>query len=344
MNSLERFVATLKHEKPDRVPAYPLVNSVSRKILGISYEEWSKDVDKCAECIIGITDELDLDCITTLVDLSVEAADFGQEIIYFEDKAACPSEDKLIKSVEDYDKIKFVDPTKPGRMKDNIDLTKIIMEKRGKEKAVASFVFGPLGVLSMLRGLDKMLMDLYDAPEQVHKALKEVSKTIFALSDALVDTGVHAIMFDTLYASSNIMSEEMWDEFEGQYMQEIADHVIKRGCMTMIHSCGNGPYFDAQINRMHPSAFSFLYWPNNCSSYEEMAEKYGNKLALIGCVPPAFVMTASEDEIVAECKKQIDIFKDTNSFTLATGCEYPALLDFERAKIMVDVAKTYGKY
>lgn len=70
------------------------INSVSRKAIGINYEEWTKDVDLCAKAIIKTTEELDLDIICTLVDLSVEAADWGQELRYFEDKAACPSENK----------------------------------------------------------------------------------------------------------------------------------------------------------------------------------------------------------------------------------------------------------
>lgn len=52
MNSLERVTMTLQHKEADRVPVYPIINSVSRKALGISYEEWTKDVDLCAEAII----------------------------------------------------------------------------------------------------------------------------------------------------------------------------------------------------------------------------------------------------------------------------------------------------
>ena len=90
MTSRERFAAMLNHKTPDRMPVYPLVNSISRQSLGITYEEWTKDINKCAEAIIRTTDELELDCLCTLVDLSVEAAAFGQELLYFKDKAACP--------------------------------------------------------------------------------------------------------------------------------------------------------------------------------------------------------------------------------------------------------------
>jgi uroporphyrinogen decarboxylase len=94
MNSLERVSLALQHKEPDRVPVYPLLNSVSRKALGITYEEWAKNTEKCAQAIIKATEEIGADCICTLVDLTVEAADWGQEVIYHADLAANPNLDR----------------------------------------------------------------------------------------------------------------------------------------------------------------------------------------------------------------------------------------------------------
>lgn len=344
MNSLGRVSLTLNHKPADRIPVYPLINSVSRKILGISYDEWSNNVDKCAEAIIKTTDALDIDVITTLVDLSVEAADWGQEILFFEDKAGCPSKNKLIQTPEDYAKIKEIDPRKTKRMAEHIELCKKLVVAKGNEKPIVAFLFAPLGILSMMRGMDNLMVDLIMEPDKVKPALEEIKKTLITLCDAVIDTGVHAIMFDTLFASKTIMKEKMWDKFEGVYMEEIANHVKSRGCMLMIHNCGKGPYFDAQIKRMDPIAFSFLHYPNNCNSFEEMAEKYGDKLCLIGHVDPGWLMSATEEETREESIKEINVFKNTNSFILATGCEYPAPLDFTKAEIMVECVKTYGVY
>ena len=123
MTSRERFAAMLNHKTPDRMPVYPLVNSISRQSLGITYEEWTKDINKCAEAIIRTTDELELDCLCTLVDLSVEAADFGQELLYFTDKAACPDPaHRVVPTEGDYDKIPRIDPAKGKRMSEHVEL------------------------------------------------------------------------------------------------------------------------------------------------------------------------------------------------------------------------------
>lgn len=344
MNSLERVSLILQHKEADRVPVYPIINSISRKTLGITYEQWTKDVNLCTDSIIKITDKLDLDVITTLVDLSVEAADWGQELLYFEDKAACPSENRVIKSAEDYAKIKRINPRETPRMSEHIELCRKLVEAKGKEKPIVAFVFGPLGITGMLRGQDKMFMDLMMTPDEVHLCLREITETLKEFCTAAIETGVHAIMFDTLFASKTIMSKTMWDEFEGVYMQELADHVRNQGCMVMIHNCGGGVYFDIQIERMKPTAISFLHVPDDASSYAEIKEKYGKDITLIGHVDPGWLMTATLQEVEDECKNQIDTFKKGGGFILSTGCEYPAPLNFEKAKVMVETAKEYGKY
>lgn len=345
MNSIERMIKTLNHEEADRIPVYPLINSVSRKSLGITYEEWTKDIHKCAEAIIKTTDELDLDCICTLVDLSVEAADFGQELLYFDDKAACPNDkNRVIKDEDDYEKVKYVNPLETPRMSEHIELARLLVEARGKEKPIVGFVFGPLGILSMLRGQSELFVDTLIEPELLHAPLEEITKTLIDFCDGLIDAGVHAIMFDTLFASASIMSEEMWEEFEGDYIERLANHVHSRGCMVMLHNCGNGAYFEAQIKRMNPCLISFLHIPFGCSSYEEAKEKYGDKVTLMGTLDPGWVYASTNEEVRQASIDMTNIMKKGGGFVLATGCEYPAPLDFEKAKIMVDVAKTVGKY
>ena len=50
MNSYERVAAALRLEKPDRVPVYPILAGVNRKLIGASYEKWSTDAETCAAC------------------------------------------------------------------------------------------------------------------------------------------------------------------------------------------------------------------------------------------------------------------------------------------------------
>jgi len=345
MTKMERVVKCLQHQEADRVPVYPILSGVTRKLVNATYEEWSTNADVCAEALYTAAEKFDLDCIVTLIDLSVECDAWGQKLIFHENDAAHPDYSAcVIKEIEDYAKIKKVDYRTSKRMMMHIDTCKQLVEKSNGELPVVAFVFGPLGVLSMLRNQEDMYMDLYDDPDAVKAAAREINETLKEYTAALVDTGVSGIMFDTLFASGTIMSKDMWVEMEGGLVKELADVVHGKNSLVMIHNCGQRIYFDVQIEAMNPCAISFLYPPDDCNDLTECKEKYGDKVALIGCVTPAKAVIGTDEEWDAECKEQIDIFKKGGGFMLATGCEYPSGADFDRAERMVAIAKTYGAY
>jgi len=345
MNSLERVSLILQHKEADRVPYYPLLNSVASKLIGATYDQLAKDADICAKAYIAITEKYDLDVICTLTDLSVEAADFGAEIIYDENEAAYPHPtNRFIKSAEEYNKIKPIDVRKGERMMTHVKLCNLLMEAKGSEKPVVAFAFGPLGILSMLRGQEDIFMDLILEPKAVHTALEVITENLIQYYDLIMETGVHAIMFDTLFASQSILSKEMWDEFEGPYIEKLAKHIHSKGVMVMIHNCGNGVYFDVQIKRMQPEAISFLHVPADCKDFSECKEKYGHLTTLIGCFDPSLLITGTDKAIIQATKRDIDLFKKDGGFILSTGCEYPSALNFDKADIIIKTAKEYGKY
>ncbi|HHY81519.1 MAG TPA: uroporphyrinogen decarboxylase [Clostridiales bacterium] len=345
MTALERVALTLRHIEADRVPVYPLLNGISRKLVNASYRDWTLNAEITAEAYCKVTEQFGLDCIVTLTDLSVEAGDFGQELVFPENEAAHPNfSNYMIKEIEDYAKIEPIDFRKGTRMKEHVKLCDMLVKAKGKEYPIVAFVFGPLGILSMLRGQANIFMDILDDPDAVKRAVKAINETLKDYTSALISTGVNAIMLDTLFASQSIMSKGMWKEFEGVYVRELAEHIHKQDCMVMIHNCGNGIYFDAQIEMMKPEAISFLHLPDDCKSGEELKEKYGSVTTLIGHVDPTWIIHASEEEVRSECRRQIDLYKKDGGFILATGCEYPANADFRNAEVMVEEAKTYGRY
>lgn len=345
MTSMERVLLAMQNKQPDRVPVYPILSGITRKLTGVSYPVWSNDADACANALLKSAEDFELDCLVTLIDLSVECDAWGQKIIFPENEAAHPDySDCVVQDIEDYEKIKKVDYRTSKRMMMHIDVCKkLVAEKKGQMPIIA-FVFGPLGVLSMMRGQQDMYMDLYDDPDAVKEAVGQVNETLKEYVAALCETGVDGVMLDTLFASGSIMSKDMWCEMEGEYAAELADVIREHGCLPMIHNCGQRVYFDVQIESMKPAAISFLYPPDDCKDFAECKEKYGDKTFLIGCVTPANAVIGTDEEWDQQCRDQIDAMAKGGGFMLATGCEYPANASFDRAQRMIDIAKTYGKY
>ena len=345
MNSMERVLKALNHEEADRVPVYPIISGASRRFVNASYEEWSNNADICAEAMLKAREELGLDCIVTLIDLSVECDAWGQKLIFPENEAAHPDySQSVVGDIDEYEKIKKVDYRTSKRMMMHIETCKKIVAAANGEFPVIAFVFGPLGTLSMLRNQQEMYMDFYDDPDAVKEAAAQINETLKEYACALMDTGVNGIMVDTLFSSGSIMHKDMWDDLEGDLVEDLANTIRSKNGLVMIHNCGEKVYFDAQIKRMKPDAINFLFAPDDCADFKECKEKYGKVTTLIGCVSPANAVIGSDENWEQECRDNIDAMAKDGGFILATGCEYPANAEFDRARSMVEIAKTYGQY
>ena len=244
---------------------------------------WSQNAEVCAEAFLKAAETFDLDCIVTLIDLSVECDAWGQKIVYPDDEAAHPDYSQcVVTDIDGYASIKKADYRDSQRMMMHIDVGRRLVDELNGKKPVVAFVFGPLGVLSMLRSQQELFLDLYDDIDAVKAAAREINETLKEYVSALIKTGVSALMLDTLYASGSIMSKEMWDEAEGVLVEELADHIRAEGGVVMLHNCGKRIYFDTQIKRMRPTAISFLYPPDDCADFAECKEKYGREVTLNG--------------------------------------------------------------
>lgn len=346
MTSLERIGTVLQGGIPDRVPAAPLICGASRRVYGITYDEWTKDGELAAKSMIQAHDLIGFDGILGLVDLSVEAADFGQEMVYPIEDTAHPNYDNhFISTPDDYSKIERIDVAKAPRMQHALKYMDIVCNEKAKDTAVMGFVYGPLGILNMMRGAENLFKDCYKHPEAVIAAEEIITEVLVDYIKAYAKTGVHAIVLDTLFASQSIMSKKMWKKMESKFTKILADEIRANGMMVMVHNCGNGIYFDAQIEAMEPVAISFAYEADDCETMADMKEKWGKKTTLCGYASPAtYAFLGTAEEMKMECKKQIEELGKDGGFILATGCEYPPNGSLLNAIAMMEAAELYGKY
>lgn len=134
MTHYERVVAALSHREADRVPVYPILAGINRKLVNATYPQWSQDAATCAAGFLRTAEEFDIDCLVTLIDLSVECDAWGQKLIYPENEAAHPDySDLVIQDIDDYAKIQKVDWRQSERMRMHVDVCKrLVAEKKGE--------------------------------------------------------------------------------------------------------------------------------------------------------------------------------------------------------------------
>lgn len=343
LTSLERLLTTIRHKEPDRVPVAPLANAVARRIVGIPFPEYSTNAEKAAEALCASVKFVGGDLVVLLIDLSVEAADFGQEVIYPLNSTAHPNySNPYIKDVDDYLKIKPIDFSTATRMNELVKLCGLMTAKGRCGVPISGFVYGPLEILLMMRGAKDFYKDCKNHPDHIRQACAAITETLLEFVKAQCDTGIHALTIDTLLASWNALPKKVWSDLEGDFTGEIARCARENGAFVGIHNCGDGIYFDAQIEAMVPDFISFAQLPDDCKTPQEMKEKYGDRVTLVGYVHTPTLVNGTPQEVMDEARQQIDILAKDGGFVLAPGCEYPPNIPLENAFALVKAAELYS--
>ena len=343
LSAVERSLAAFRHKEPDRVPVTPIMGAAARQIKGISFRDFSLDAEKAADVFMSGFDFVGGDLVILLMDLSVEAADFGQEVIFPENSTARPNYDNpRIKDVEDYAKLKPIDFSTAPRMQMFVDLCRIMVERVGFQGLVTGFVFGPLGVLSMMRGAERLFKDCINYPKEVCRAVETITEVLLEFVQAQCETGVPAIIIDTLYASRDGLSRSLWDEIEGPFAREISRKIKANGLVVGVHNCGHDLYFDVQIKSMEPEAISFAHLPDDCRNDRELKERYGDQVTLAGYIPTPLLVDGSPQEVMDACRRQIDVLGKDGGYILAPGCEYPPNIPLTNGIALVKAAQEYS--
>lgn len=347
LTSLERVVLTLQHKKPDRVAVAPLVCGASHRVLGTRYDKWSTDADLATRSLLASQELIGHDAFCLLVDLSVEAGDFGQELIFPQYSTAYPDfNNQLIKTYDDYGKVKKINPRETKRMKQVIDIVGGLSKAKGNEVAILGFIYGPLGVLSQIRGHKGLFVDLIKHPDEVLAAVDVITDVLVEYAKAQVEAGAHSICIDPLYSSATVLRNTTWEKFEGPFLKRICDAVREAGAAVSIHNCGNGVYFDEVIKWSDPVAISVAYPSHGSKDWEEHAKRWRKKVVTIGYSDPANTgLIYSPEQVLEDSKKQIELFRDNDAaFILSTGCEFPPNGNLLSAVAMVEASRRYGRF
>jgi uroporphyrinogen decarboxylase len=340
LTPLERVIASFRNREPDRVPVTPILCAAARQITGASFPEFAQNADTAAEAFLAGLDFVGGDLLVLMLDLSVEAADFGQQMVYPEASTPVPHYQRpRIRDVSDYAALERIDWARAPRMREFVRLCRLVAGRVGLRAVASGFVFGPLGVLNMMRGAESLFTDCLRHPGEVRKACETITSVLLEFVQAQCETGVVAMTIDTLFASQNGVPKEVWEQVEGPFVREISRLVKKNGLLVAVHNCGHAPYFDAQIRFMEPEAVSFAHLPDDCANDLELKQRYGDRVTLIGYVSTPLLAHGSPQEVMDACRRQIEILGKGGGYVLAPGCEYPPNMPLTNAFAMVRAAQ-----
>ncbi len=317
MSSLERVVAAIKHEKPDRVPVIGVIITRALRELGYKPETTVYNPEKMAEAKIAAHENYGDDGIVAGTDLFLQAEALGATT-EMREHVPIVVEWPLKADKNALDQMKPFDINEDGRIPALLEEIRLLKQKYGDTVVIGPVVGGPVTTAAMLRGVEPLLMDMVLDPEWVHKLLRFLTDADIPLYKAIGEAGAHAIVQLEPISSNTILSPEQYEEYAMPYQQELFGVCNEMGMVGVNHICADTALIWEKMVGVGAPAIQ-IDFPIDMA---DCKERVGDKTTIMGNVDPIeYLLYGTPQEVY---DKSVEVIKQTangSGFVLTPGCD-----------------------
>lgn len=246
--------------------------------------------------------------------MATEPSGYGCKVNFYENTT--PNVNHVISSLDDLSRIKIPNPKTDGLMPLALNLYKNI-EPKVKEidqtiKVVAAR--GPLTIATHIMGLTEFLIGMKMEPEKTHKFLKMTTQSTkeWLEAQANVLSEVEGVM--VLDDIVGFLSKDDYLEFAHPYLKEIFSAFPN--CVKMYHNDTDNVVPFEFLADLQVNIFNFTH----LKDIAKVRELVGDKVCLLGNIPPLDVLTKGTPEQVREAaNKCIADHKSKAGLILSAG-------------------------
>ena len=218
--------------------------------------------------------------------MCTEPSAFGAKSVFFHDEF--PFANKLIETSEDIEKLTLPNPATDGLLP--FMLNRLVNARPAIEAAGHQIRFsvsrGPLNIASFLMGTTEFLTTMMMDPDAVHKLLRIITdflKDWHKLQHDTIDSIDGILMLDDIVG---FLGEDEFKEFAYPYLKELYD---TNDSIKLFHNDADC----TQSVKYYPELGINLYNPGIHMTLTELREVTGDKMAILGNIPPRDVLAAA---------------------------------------------------
>lgn len=337
MTSYQRVMVALEGGKPDCVPVLPIAHSWPVGQVGFNVFDIYNSVEKQVYSQYHGTKNFGYDCVHDLPATGGIAEAIGSKFKLQEKILPSMVEPFLKDYNTDLQKIGIINPYKDGQLPNTLESIKRVKMLCKNEVPVVAYLQGPLRCAGMVRGLDKLFIDMKKNKENLHTLLDVITINELFLGIAQAHAGADIILLIEPTSSMDTISRTMWEEYGFGYTKQLVTHLKKTGVKVILHICGN------VIDRLD----SFIQLGVDGISLDEIMDLsevrkiVGEKICLMGNICPTNVVLNSSEEIRVESKVCIEKGGKNGAFILSGGCQIPFDGKAENIKALVETGHNY---
>ncbi len=344
MKPIERELAVLNGERPDRVPIWDMGMINAAHTHGYLWKDVRSNPKLGVELKKKWVTEIGSDVYAcSCAESNAPLYDLGLNYKEVDDNYSNMMSN-YYKDPEDVDKKGFYDPSNPKECpllyKHMFDSYKLMAETEN-DYLTHIFIWGIMTTAGHLRGVEQLLTDFMLEPELAQKIMKKTSDFVNDLIHTGLEFGCDCAFIADPSASGTLISGEMFDEFCVPYLKsDIAGWMSDYKAHTYLHICGETLPIIKGIKEIGPSVFSFDYM----NDISEMKKEIGGKIVMSGNLNPMEVVWLGTPQTIDSAVKSAIEKADGERFILTSGCEVPRDTSLENLKAIRDARDRYGVF
>jgi MtaA/CmuA family methyltransferase len=336
MNGRQRVLAFLNDQPVDRLPVMPVVMMFCADHIGVKYGDYVKDYQTLARAQIQTAQDYEFDIVSNMSDPAREAADCGARIEYYEDQPAAIVESQaLIAEKTALAGLNIPDPLGGGRMHQAVKSLELMKRHAGDDKAVMGWVEGPCAEAADLRGINTLMLDLYDDPAFVVDLMDFTVEMALRYGKAQIDAGADIIGVGD--AAASLIGPKFYQEFVWPRERRLVEGLQSMGARVRLHICGDTRLIVDPMGRLGCEIVDLDYLTPIDSARAAM----GPEPALLGNIDPVGRLRNGTPESVtndiAECHRQ-----SGSRYIIGAGCEVPRDTPTENVRALTDYSKSHA--
>jgi len=337
MNSKERVMAVLNHQKPDRMPCFGancMATYEQMEKVQAFWPQAHEDGETMAKLALASYKVSEWDAVRVPFCQTFEARALGAKI----KPGKLPGDMEGIPGIDHPPPFKIDDvPAYPdnflslGHIPELLKAVNILKKEVGDEVPVIAGIIGPFTLTGSLIDTVPLLKATFKAPDKIPPWLELCEKAGTALANALIDEGADIICCEDMTASPELIAPKTYKDMELEFQKKQFDAI---SVPTILHICGKVDPIAAWMAQTGPDVLSL----DTKTDPKIAREKCGEDVILLGGVDVATTLFLHGPE---EIKKEAEQAIADGIQILAPGCAVGPGTPAENLLAMLEVAKAH---
>lgn len=345
MTSLERCLTVLNGGVPDRVPVCLENFMHAAATAGYGVREYCLDGEKMAAAHIATWEKFRHDMIDLENGVTALAQAVGCHVDFYDEATSPPwVSSPALKSIEQIDQLRTIDPYQDGTLPEMIKATRLISRELGRHVCLLSEADqGPFSLAAQIVDPQEFLVALVSPAKEalVHRLLEYACQQVLTYARALLEAGAHVTMMGESISGPDVCSPKVYRQFAFPYQKRVVDSLQAEGKRIGLHICGNATRI------IQPMVETGAYFLQLDYKIDRAACKQAalGKTTLIGTVDPSGVLAlGTTEDVTRAARSDIDHLAPGGGFILSPGCTLPYTTPDENVSALVQAAAEFGRY